>query len=90
MKVAVYEYTATGDMSSMAGYQIATSNDRKNDIDVIRVSEWAEVEFTKFSADKILPEMVKNIDDKIENIKERAMNEVAELQGKKAELLALN
>ena len=89
MKVAVYEYTATGDCSCMAGFRLATDNDRK-DSNVMRISEWQTVEFTRIPMEEILPEMVKNIDDEIESIKDEAMRRVSKLQGKKAELLALS
>jgi len=89
MKVAVYEYTATGDCYGMVGHQYASSHDRQ-DHSVIRISEWQEIDFIKVPAESIVPEMVKNIDNKIEEIKAEAMARVNELQSKKAELLALS
>jgi len=89
MKVAIYEYLPTGDCSCLAGLRLATDHDRK-DSNVMRVSEWQTVEFTTIPMEEILPEMVKNINEKIELIKSEAMQEVSLLEGKKAELLALN
>ena len=45
-KVAVFEYVAGGDMACMMGVQFATDHNR-TDANVMRVSEWMEVEFTK-------------------------------------------
>jgi len=45
-KIAVYEYVAGGEMSCMAGVQFVTDYNR-TDTDVMRVSEWQDVEFTK-------------------------------------------
>jgi hypothetical protein len=45
-KVAVFEYVAGGAMSCMAGVQFVTDLNR-TDANVMRVSEWQDVEFTK-------------------------------------------
>ena len=89
INVAVFEYLAIGAMSAMAGYQIAT-NVNRTDSDVMRVSEWMEVEFKKIPVHEILPIMVRNIEEEIEKIKDDALRRIDALQGKKAELLALN
>ena len=87
-KIAVFEYTPYGDMACMAGFQIVSDRDR-NGSDAVRVSEWQEVEFTPVDPASIVPEMVKKIDDQIEEIKNKALEECGKLQTKKAELLAL-
>jgi len=45
-KVAVFEYVADGDMYFMVGVQFVTDHNRI-DANVMRVSEWMDVEFTK-------------------------------------------
>jgi len=82
-KIAVFEYID----SCLAGVQ--TVRDYEGSGSTIRVSEWLEVDFPEREKSEILPEIVEGIDKEIEEIKEKAMNAVSELQTKKAELLAL-
>ena len=51
-KVAVFEYVDGGDMSCMAGVQFASDHNR-TDANVIRVSEWMDVEFTEREEENI-------------------------------------
>jgi hypothetical protein len=88
-KIAVYEYTPTGGCSSLAGHRIVTQSDRSNDSDVIRVSEFKEVEFEPVPFEDVLPTMLNNLDAKIEEIKNKALEECAKLNQQKQELLAI-
>ena len=88
MNAAVYEYTGTGAMSCIAGFQFVSSTARQN-TDAIRISEWREIEFEAIPMDPIIPERIKNIDDQIARIKEEAIEKCSKLQGQKAELLAI-
>ena len=51
-KVAIFEYVDGGDMSCMAGVQFASDHNR-TDANVIRVSEWMDVEFTERKEENI-------------------------------------
>ena len=88
MNAAVYEYIGTGQLSSLAGLHFISSIER-NDQDVVRISEWREIEFEAIQMDSIIPELIKNIDDQIARIKEEAIEKCSKLQGQKAELLAI-
>lgn len=88
-KIAVFEYTSTGSMACLAGYQIIVKFPNDENEKQIRVSEWVEIDFPERDKEEIIPAIVKSIDERIEKIKEKAMQEVSELQGKKSELLAL-
>ena len=45
-RVAIFEYVAGGDMACMTGVQFATDHNR-TDANVMRITEWQDVEFTK-------------------------------------------
>ena len=79
-KVAVFEYIATGDMACMTGVQFATDHNR-TDANVMRVSEWMEVEFTK--------RQESNIQERLDLINEstrKCLDEVGLIKAKLIEL----
>jgi len=90
MKVAVYEYLPTGGLSALVGMRTVSSNNRDRDTDLIRISEFKNVEFDGLSKDQTLPLVIKALDDKIEAIRQDAIERVSDLQQQKSELLALN
>jgi len=55
----------------------------------VRLTEYVEVEFPKLPIEIVVGNQVYAIDKKIESIKEKAMTEVAALQARKTEWLAL-
>jgi hypothetical protein len=57
--------------------------------DIVRISEWLEVEFTPLENTDIVQAQVACIDEQIEKIKESFGKEISQLQAKKQELLAL-
>ena len=79
-KVAVYEYVAGGDMACMVGVQFATDHNR-TDVNVIRVTEWMDVEFT--------PRIESNIQERLEFIEEstrKCYDEIGSIKEKLTEL----
>lgn len=57
--------------------------------DCVRVTEYVEVEFPELPTETVVGNQVASIDKQIDAIKNKAMEEVAKLQTRKAELLAL-
>ena len=81
-KVAVFEYVAGGDMACMAGVQFASDHNR-TDANVIRVSEWMDVEFTEREEEK------ENIQDRLNLIAEstrKCLEEATLIKAKLTEL----
>ena len=81
-KVAVFEYAEVGDMSCMAGVQFASDHNR-TDANVIRISEWMDVEFTEREEEK------ENIQDRLNLIAEstrKCLDEATLIKAKLTEL----
>ena len=57
--------------------------------DYVRITEYVEVDFPDFPLETVVGNQVSYIDKQIDEIKNKAMDEIAELQTRKAELLAL-
>jgi len=79
-KVAVFEYVATGDMACMTGVQFATDHNR-TDANVMRVTEWMDVEFTK--------RQESNIQERLDLINEstrKCLDEIGLIKAKLTEL----
>jgi len=79
-KIAVFEYVAGGDMSCMAGVQFATDHNR-TDVNVIRVTEWIDVEFTKCIDNNIQERL-----DFINESKSKCYDEIGLIKAKLIEL----
>ena len=79
-KVAVFEYVAGGDMACMVGVQFATDHNR-TDVNVIRVTEWMDVEFTKCIESNIRERL-----DLIEESTRKCYDEVGLIRDKLTEL----
>jgi hypothetical protein len=88
MKIALYEYIE----GSLAGFQTVYEYRVKDymEADKIRVSEWLEVDFPMIPHEELTSAVVESIDKQIEEIKDKALNEVAKLQTKRAEILAIS
>jgi len=79
-KVAVFEYVATGDMACMTGVQFTTDHNR-TDANVMRVTEWMDVEFTK--------RQESNIQERLDLINEstrKCLDEIGLIKAKLTEL----
>ena len=79
-KVAVFEYIATGDMACMTGVQFASDHNR-TDANVMRVSEWMEVEFTKRQESNIKERL-----DLINESTRKCLDEIGLIKAKLTEL----
>jgi hypothetical protein len=67
-----------------------TEAEEKYMSNMIRVSEYVEVEFTLLPEDTLIPVRVAAIDEEIENIQKEAMDKIVTLKQRKQELLALS
>ena len=85
-RVAVFEYPSWGDCSSLAGIQAVYDRDRS---DLVRVSEWEDVEFTAIPIEEVMPEILASLqrEEDIENEKHNIA--ILSIQQKRQELLAI-
>jgi len=79
-KIAVFEYVAGGEMSCMAGVQFATDHNR-TDANVMRITEWMDVEFTKNIESNIQERL-----DLIEKSTRKCYDEIGSIKDKLSEL----
>ena len=84
LKIAVFESEGKYPYRS-----ILTEGEAAHLSHMTRVSEWHEVIFNFRAADELIPERVKAVDAKINEITESALREVANLQEFKKDLLAI-
>lgn len=88
IRIAVFEYTSWGTLSCLAGIQ-AIRKDGDNTSDLIRVSEWKDVEFDAIPIDDVMPEILAGIDKEIEQAEAKHNIVMQGLKQKKQELLAI-
>lgn len=60
-----------------------------DDSDLIRLTEWIDVDFKPLADDDVIKKQVDNIDNQINNVMAVSEAKITELNGKKAELLAI-
>jgi hypothetical protein len=68
---------------------LLTEGEAAHSPQMTRVSEWHEVNFNFRAADELIPERVKAVDAKINQITETVLKEVAKLKEFKKDLLAI-
>ena len=89
MKYAIYHWT----LPSMKGCsQVWAQNAEEylsNQSDRVRVSEWVEVEFPPCDPAQFVPQQIAAIDAQIAEVNRRAGLAIADLEARKAELLAI-
>jgi len=83
-KLALFEYLPN--QGCMAG--VRTVHHRAWS-DVVRISEWVDVEFTPIPYAYVMPELISAIDKKIEEVEKEALAKVLDLKGQRAQLLCL-
>jgi hypothetical protein len=87
-KLAVFEYTSWGNMSCMAGLQVVRKEGNMLD-DLIRVSEWKDVEFDAIPAEDVIPEILESLQQKEDIENEKHNIAILNIQHKRQELLAI-
>ena len=87
-KLAVFEYTSWGSLSCLAGMQVIRQYGDKCD-DLIRVSEWKDVEFDAIPVDDVMPEILAALDNEMAVEEEKHNITMAGLKRKRQELLAI-
>jgi hypothetical protein len=87
MKIALYQYT-DGTLIGWENVFIVTEHTESR-TDMVRCSEITDIDFIQRPKEEILPAVVEGIDRQVEEIKAKAMAEVAKLEIRKSELLAL-
>jgi len=88
-KLAVYEYTSWGSCGSfMAGVQIVRDNDTNNN-DLIRVSEWNDVEFDAIPVEEVMPEILASLQREEDEENTKHNLNILNIQRKRQEILAI-
>jgi len=87
-KLAVFEYTSWGSISALAGIKVVRKDTDCVD-DLIRVSDWNDVEFDAIPVDAVMPEILAGIDKQMEQAEAKHNITMQGLKRKKQELLAI-
>jgi hypothetical protein len=87
MKIALYQCTEGVLLGWTNPYEVTDTREQRTDI--VRSSEIVDIDFVMRPNEEIIPAIVDGIDQQMEEIRTKAMAEVAKLQARKAELLAL-
>ena len=89
IKLAVFEYIGWGNMSSMVGFRSVRNDTTNNEDDLIRVSEWKDVEFNAIPVEEVMPEILASLqhEEDIENEKHNIA--ILNIKRKRQELLAI-
>lgn len=88
IKLAVFEYTSWGMLSALAGIKVVRK-DTDNVDDLIRISEWKNVEFNAIPVEEVMPEILASLqhEEDIENEKHNIA--ILNIKRKRQELLAI-
>lgn len=89
IKLAVFEDIGWGNMSSMVGFRSVRNDTTNNEDDLIRVSEWKDVEFNAIPVEEVMPEILASLqhEEDIENEKHNIA--ILNIKRKRQELLAI-
>ena len=86
-RIAIFEYTSLGNLSCLAGTQTVREYD--DDTDLIRTSEWIDVDFTPIPIDDVMPEILESLQREEDMENEKHNIAIATIQRKRQELLAI-
>lgn len=84
-KLAIFEYTS----GVLLGFQFPTESHMENSDEAVRISEYVEIEFPDIPRDELISRQIKAIDKEIEYARVNHTANIARLEQRKAELLAL-
>lgn len=82
MKVAVFKNTRFG-------YEVVSSLSYENDDDYVQISESIEVDFPPLTGEEVIKNQIVALDKMAEKVREKASDQLAAIEQRKAELLAL-
>lgn len=82
MRVAMFK-------SIRFGYEVASSCEYASDTDYVRISEWVDVEFPPISNREVINNQITALDKMAKAVREKAADQLAIIEQKQAELLAL-
>lgn len=87
-KLAVFEYTSWGNLPCLAGMRIV-QEDGKDVSDLIRISEWQDVEFIPIPVEEVIPEILAGLQQEEDEENRRHVIAIANTQRKRQEFLAI-
>ncbi len=88
MRLAAFEYTSWGILSALAGMRVVRK-DGDDTSDLIRISEWKDVEFDAIPVEDVMPEILAALDNEMAVEEEKHNITMQGLKRKKQEMLAI-
>ena len=87
-KLAVFEYTSWGSLSALAGIKVVRK-DTDNVDDLVRVSEWQDVEFDAIPMGDVMTEILESLQNEEDIENEKHNIAILNIQRKRQEMLAI-